>query len=347
MAENSGGAGRLVSAGSLPDEVGAGFDIASFLDKLTGSDAGAAAEPQPVAPAPAVQAPAPNPPAPVQVTSAPVAAEADASPVEAATAATGDWDPQRVAAVVAAWTACGGPLLSAVCEREPDEAARKERFAEVLGVAAGCAQALAEEAGARLDGSGDWARWALLKPAAAVVASVYRDRGKVGADIGQVLRQASRDLILVMPDGAGQLGGGSILAAWLEALEPAVGAALRYPFGRPPGTVVRDAQRRLEEVVWRFVDRMDLSEEQSVSVKAALLPALGRVYANCHHDEVDRLQGMGASERSEYAAKHGGTPPMDPVWQAFQQWADILLEVAAAIVLPAGAVVVGPPGGGR
>lgn len=217
-------------------------------------------------------------------------------------------------------------------------------FAQLMELTGSLSKKSAQQLGVQGLPENDWVRWHLAVTIATLVASYYRATAQpIAPDTAETfiasMTRAARDISLdatpqeaVSPASRVRAVGGLI---------PALSAIARFAFGRPEVELMAEIADRLrkeaEALTGKVTGGVENVEKQQLY--DGLLEALGKIYAEAHYAEMDRLLDMPPDERAKYVQSHDNKPPIEPVWQAFQLRLNMLKIVAENLYLTDGSRV--------
>lgn len=334
--------------GNTDQNAAAGFDFMKFFDDTVGGG-GDTSEPE-IAPdvegAPIVPESVQEPAAGiVEVTAVPAPVrEADsglddesAAPmpvtIPGAQIPSSTIPPKQLAAV-ATWEAMGPLVIAAFTGSGNNEEERRGLFNFLVDRTLAVGAAVAAEIGGGVDLTSDGLRWRLLNGAAGLVASYFQEKGAVPpSNWERSLATSVQSAMKLVPSGLGTVDRGPMV---LEGMIPVIGAVARFSFGRDEGELVAEIGKKLQELSRDAARKMG---GEGRRLELAVFRVLGKLYASCHHDEIDRLQDLEPTERAEYARKHGARVPMDPIWEKTDRLVALLIRMAQAVELPSEAMV--------
>lgn len=189
--------------------------------------------------------------------------------------------------------------------------------------------------------SADAGRLALAGVVTPVVASFYRQTGRVPSDSDIKRMTKAMDAALTFADSFAPVGentarlenirAGDILVdddqisiRYVHIMGPVVNAVASFSFGRQDTKLVQDVGDKL---VARAMDIVGAEKENKLFA-LGVLESLVDIYVECHRAEKIRLMTMDDMERARMAEENGGAMPMDGVWKAFDMRA-AMIEILA------------------
>ena len=245
----------------------------------------------------------------------------------------------------------GMPLLQALMETAAggeDKAPSppsSEQFNALVDSTVTLSRELAAQLGAAEDQIDAWVRWALAGAASQVVASNFKSTGQpLPAEEAKRLAGIAIDLQAkfksMLPGTAAEPLPNTIAtfrAKMMETMVPVVGALAQYSFGRAEHALLAEVAEKLvrtADQVTRALAPAGSTPEQWRLLCWNVLKAAGQIYTESHYAEADRLLYMSAEDRAAYFAQHGHVPPMNQVWQAFNQRMAMLATLATYLDVP-------------
>ncbi len=259
----------------------------------------------------------------------------------------------QILATIAIFRDIATPLLNAVAETggphagDPD---RPEKTPEnnaaivstLIETTGEIAKHLATELGAANASTDDWVRWKLAKVVADVVASYYRATAQPlpmdkAEEILPLLQTAAGTLDDFAPQTAPPPTAALQPIRAINHIIPVMSAIARFAFGRPEAEVTGEVCDKLRERTKTLASQFAFDEmpaELRPEFDDGILEAIGKLYAESHYAEMDRLLDMAPDERAKYVNAHNNKPPMDPVWEAFDLRIEMLTVLIKHIIIP-------------
>jgi hypothetical protein len=258
---------------------------------------------------------------------------------------------------LAAFRDLATPILNAVAETGGPNAADPDRpektpennaaiFGELLKNVADLSAQVTQQLGFDDNVQFDGVRWELSKIMAQLVASYFR------ATAGPMPAARAEELLPIMQSAAPMVPEIVDVTAPKSAAEqvlpqvrainhmiPVLSAIARFAFGRPEGEVMAEVAAKLLDKNHQLVQSLlpsEVTESERLQFEDGLLEALGKIYAESHYAEMDRLLDLPPEERAKYVQSYNNKPPMEPVWQAFDLRVTMLSAMVDAIQIPAG-----------
>lgn len=258
---------------------------------------------------------------------------------------------------LAAFRDLATPILNAVAETggpNADDPNRPEKtpennaaiFGELLQNVGDLSKQVANQLGYDDSAKYDGVRWEVSKIMAQLVASYFRaTAAPMPVAKAEELLPIMQSAVPVVPEIVDvtqpQSPTDTMLpqARAINHMIPVLSAISRFAFGRPENEVMADIAEKLLNKTQQLT-RDFVPEEISVSEKKqfedGILEALGKIYAESHYAEMDRLLDMPPEERAKYVQSYNNKPPMEPVWQAFDLRIGMLIALIKSIAIPDG-----------
>lgn len=190
----------------------------------------------------------------------------------------------------------------------------------------------------------DMVRWNIVAAATHNVAARFRATGAIiSADEAQKIAAAIFDTKEKFQSQTVNSGEsipntlGTFRARMLEALVPVVNAIAQYSFGRAEHVILAQVAERLlktADQVTRGLAPAGCTPRDWRLLCWSVLQAAGFLYSDCHFAEADRLLYMDKDERDVYFREHDNMPPMNFVWQAFDQRMAMLATLITYLDIP-------------
>lgn len=258
---------------------------------------------------------------------------------------------------LAAFRDLATPILNAVAETggpNADDPNRPEKtpennaaiFGELLQNVGDLSKQVAQQLGYDENAKYDGVRWEISKIMAQLVASYFRaTAGPMPAakaeELLPIMQSATPMVPEIMDVTRPQSPTDTILpqARAINHMIPVLSAIARFAFGRPEGEVMAEIAEKLldktQDLVRDFVPS-DTSDSGKKQFEDGILEALGKIYAESHYAEMDRLLDMPPEERAKYVQSYNNKPPMEPVWQAFDLRIGMLTALIKSVAIPDG-----------
>ena len=267
---------------------------------------------------------------------------------------------QQLVATLIAFRDIAAPLMNAVTETGGINANVEGRaehtpenhaaiFAQLMELTGNLTKRAAMQLGAQNLPADDWVRWQLAATVASLVASYYRATAQpitteTADSLLPAMIRASMDATPLDAVPQNSPSTVSSRAKAINSLIPALSAIARFAFGRPETELMGEIADKLKEKAHGLSADADdaVPEDEKIALYDGLLEALGKIYAESHYAEMDRLLDMPPEERARYVQSYDNKPPIDPVWQAFQLRVD-MLSIITQHVFIADSAQIKPP----
>lgn len=266
----------------------------------------------------------------------------------------------QILAVIDVMRDISTPLLTAVVETSGIGAENPDRlphtkdnhaklFSQLLESTTGLARKFARIMQVDDSAMNDWARSRLASTLSHVVASYYRATAKPLAleradDLLPLMAKAAhfaRDEqgvaqpFLKAPPVISQIQA-------IHAMTPVLSAIARFAFGRSETELLAELAEQLRARVEALIQQIfpnGLPPAIHAQLSDALLESVGKIYAEAHYAEMDRLLDMPPDDRVAYIKQYDNKPPMNQVWEQFDLRMDMLTVLVRNITLPAESVM--------
>lgn len=270
---------------------------------------------------------------------------------------------------LAAFRDLATPILNAVAETGGPHAGDPDRpektpennaaiFGELLQNVGDLSQQVATQLGFDDSKAYDGVRWELAKIMAQLVASYFRATAMpmpiARAEELLPIMQSAVPLTPEIVDVTSPQSPTETMLPQVRAINhmiPVLSAISRFAFGRPEAEVMAEISAKLLDKTLELIRTVipdEVTEADRKQFEDGILEALGKIYAESHYAEMDRLLDMPPDERAKYVQSYNNKPPMEPVWQAFDLRVEMLVELIKNIAIPEGHDLELPDdGGGR
>ncbi|HRJ12669.1 MAG TPA: hypothetical protein PKW15_05440, partial [Alphaproteobacteria bacterium] len=239
---------------------------------------------------------------------------------------------------LAAFRDLATPILNAVAETggpNADDPNRPEKtpennaaiFGELLQNVGDLSRQVAQQLGFDDSSRYDGVRWEVSKIMAQLVASYFRATAApmpaAKAEELLPIMQSAAPIVPEIMDVTRPQSPTDTMLPQVRAINhmiPVLSAISRFAFGRPENEVMTEIAEKLlnktQNIIREFVPP-ETSDSEKKQFEDGILEALGKIYAESHYAEMDRLLDMPPEERAKYVQSYNNKPPMEPVWQAF------------------------------
>ena len=266
-------------------------------------------------------------------------------------------DRTKLMVTLAAFRDLATPLLNAVAETggpNADDPDRPEKtpennaaiFGELLQNVGDLSRQVANQLGYDDSSQYDGVRWEVSKIMAQLVASYFRATAMpMPLARAEELLPIMQSAAPVVPEIMGVVSPTAPTDHALPQIRainhmiPVLSAIARFAFGRPENDVMQEISQKLLERTQAIVrDHAPdgISDSDKKQFEDGILESLGKIYAESHYAEMDRLLDMPPEERAKYVQGYDNKPPMEPVWQAFDLRVGMLMAVVKNIAIPDG-----------
>jgi len=250
------------------------------------------------------------------------------------------------------------PILNAVAETggpnvgDPDRPEKTPEnnaaiFGELLQNVGDLARQVTNQLGFDETSRYDGLRWEVSKVMAQLVSSYFRATAMpMPASRAEELlpiMQSAAPMVPEIMDVTTPQSPTEIMLPQVRAINhmiPVLSAIARFAFGRPEAEVMAEISAKLLDKNYELVNSLlpdDITPKERVQFEDGILEALGKIYAESHYAEMDRLLDMPPDERAQYVQGYNNKPPMEPVWQAFDLRVGMLMALINSINVPDGA----------
>ena len=258
---------------------------------------------------------------------------------------------------LAAFRDLATPILNAVAETGGPNAGDPDRpektpennaaiFGELLQNVGDLAHQVATQMGYDESPQYDGVRWEVAKIMAQLVAGYFRATAMpmpaARAEELLPIMQSAAPMVPEIVDVTRPQPPTETMLPQVRAINhmiPVLSAIARFAFGRPETDVMKEITEKLLGKTQQIADSHvsgSISPAERRQYEDGILEALGKIYAESHYAEMDRLLDMPPEERAKYVQKYNNKPPMDPVWQAFDMRVGMLNVVIDNITAPDG-----------
>ncbi len=266
----------------------------------------------------------------------------------------------QVLAVIDVMRDISTPLLTAVVETSgvgadnPDRLPHSKenhtkQFGNLLEATTGLARKFSRIMQVDDSAMNDWVRSRLAGTLAHVVASYYRATA-------QPLQLERADELLPLMAKAAHFARDEAGVAQpflknppvdsqiqaIHAMTPVLSAIARFAFGRSETELLAELAEQLRARVEALIQQIFPNGLQPVvhaQLGDAMLETVGKIYAEAHYAEMDRLLDMPPDDRVAYIKQYDNKPPMTQVWEQFDLRMDMLTVLVKNITLPEGSVM--------
>ncbi len=258
---------------------------------------------------------------------------------------------------LAAFRDLATPILNAVAETggpNADDPNRPEKtpennaaiFGELLQNVGDLSKQVANQLGYDDNQKYDGVRWEVSKIMAQLVASYFRAAAApmpmAKAEEVLPIMQSAVPMVPEIMDVTQPQSPADTIMPQVRAINhmiPVLSAIARFAFGRPENEVMADIAEKLlnrTQQMSREHVSAEISDSEKKQFEDGILEALGKIYAESHYAEMDRLLDMPPEERAKYVQSYNNKPPMEPVWQAFDLRVGMLIALIKSIAIPDG-----------
>ena len=252
------------------------------------------------------------------------------------------------------------PILNAVAETGGPNAGDPDRpektpennaaiFGELLQNVGDLSKQVANQMGFDDSHKYDGVRWEVSKVMAQLVASYFRATALPmpaarAEELLPIMQSAAPMVPEIMDVTAPQPPTETMLpqVRAINHMIPVLSAISRFAFGRPEAEVMAEIAEKLLNKNQELVNSLvpdDVTPAERKQFEDGILEALGKIYAESHYAEMDRLLDMPPEERAKYVQSYNNKPPMEPVWQAFDLRVEMLTALIKNIVIPEGSLL--------
>jgi hypothetical protein len=249
------------------------------------------------------------------------------------------------------------PILNAVAETggpnsgDPDRPEKTPEnnaaiFGELLQNVGDLGKQVATNLGYDESAKYDGVRWEVAKIMAQLVASYFRATAMpmpiARAEELLPIMQSAAPMVPEIMDVTNPQSPTEAMLPQVRAINhmiPVLSAIARFAFGRPEADVMAEIAGKLLHKTQELVTAQvpdDFSPAERKQFEDGILESLGKIYAESHYAEMDRLLDMPPEERAKYVQSYNNKPPMEPVWQAFDLRVGMLMAVIKSIAIPEG-----------
>ncbi len=252
------------------------------------------------------------------------------------------------------------PILNAVAETggpNSDDPNRPEKtpennaaiFGELLQNVGDLSKQVAQQLGYDDTAQYDGVRWETSKVMAQLVASYFRATAMpmptARAEELLPIMQSAVPMVPEIMDVTRPSAPTETMLPQVRAINhmiPVLSAISRFAFGRPENEVMADIAVRLLNKTLELSNSLvpdEVTPAERKQFEDGILEALGKIYAESHYAEMDRLLDMPPEERAKYVQSYDNKPPIEPVWQAFDLRIGMLTELIKSIAIPGGSQI--------
>jgi hypothetical protein len=256
---------------------------------------------------------------------------------------------------LAAFRDLATPILNAVAETGGPNAGDPDRpektpennaaiFGELLQNVGDLAKQVTNQLGFDETNRYDGLRWEVSKIMAQLVASYFRATAMpmpaARAEELLPIMQSAAPMVPEIMDVTSPQSPTDIMMPQVRAINhmiPVLSAIARFAFGRPEAEVMGEISSKLLNKNQELLNTIlpgEMTAKERAQYEDGILEALGKIYAESHYAEMDRLLDMPPEERAKYVQSYNNKPPMEPVWQAFDLRIGMLIALINAIQIP-------------